>query len=586
MAQQGMEPLTDDELRWIADNQPNLVNQLNSEERRRLSRIKPQAGDTLGAPDTSFGTQALDATGRFLAPIVRAPFDAIRFGAGIVTDPFNGFRQTREILGASADQLEQARTAQGEGRPGEAVLRAAASTPVIGPAVASIVDMAHEGDLAGAAGTATSMVLPMARGPIRSGFNAAMRAGADATLRGAEAAGLKPTLESAGAKLSTVAEDKMARAMSPQVGPNKTRFGNQAREIAPEIVRDPNLKSASMGGLDTRLETAYESAADGLDQAADARLVSQQVKVRPLLAKLDAEIARLQATPVEGSRIIPEYSATDRPVRGARPGSEVTAAGRTIKPGDMSRHERGYRTTDTGEFANEPTRTGRPIGRTVEPAPNASELATLRQMRSELAALGDVAPYESVRRIRQAWDKVAKVKYMPSTAQDVLKAQGDATAAAKGTSAMREALAETDPASAAAYKQYSLYKTAMDIRKAAQEAERTRPNRLRGQIRTLASSQGIVGITAALVDRAVELAPDMQVMVARRLAGVADLLKRGEIQQAQAVVDRTVAQLPKAEPGPLNRGWKVIKGGARTARRVGDLGREAALAAENQQEDQ
>lgn len=568
--------LTDDDLKWITENAPDLANKLPPSYRRRLSQFKANT-------EPSIGAKVADATGRFMLPIVRGPFDAARFAYGIVSDPFNGFQQTGEILRASQEQVEKARQAEGEGRPMEGLLRRAASVPVVGPAFASIYDMAKEGDVAGAAGTTASMLLPLGRNYVKAGVTAAVEGGANAAARGARKVGLGPSIETAAESLNKAAENRMARAIAPQVGPNKARFGNLSQEIAPEIVRDPKLAARSMGGFDTKLDNVFESVSEALDQAAEKRFVSDQVNLRPVLAKLDAEIAKLQARPVEGSRLIPEYSATDPAVRVAKPGTEVTVRNRAMTAEDLPAHQRGYRTLDTGEFASEPTRTGRPIGQTVEPRPNLSELETLRTIRSELAMLGDVAPYESVRRIRQAWDKVAKVKYMPSTAQDVLKSQGDASGAAKGTGAMREALAEADPATADIYKQYSLYKTAKDIRAAAQEAERVRPNRLRGSIRTLASTQGITGITAAIVDRAIELAPDMQVMVARRMAGVADLLKKGDIQKAQAVLDRTVAQLPQpAAVSPAKRGWRVIKGGARTARRVGDLGAEAALAADGQ----
>ena len=567
--------LTDDDLKWIAKHAPDLANKLPPSERRRLSQFNADTGQSLGA-------KAVDATGRFLLPIVRAPFDAARFAYGVVSDPFNGFQQTGEILSASRDQVERARAAEAEGRPMEGLLRRAASVPVIGPAAASIYDMAQAGDYAGAAGTTTSMVLPMMRGLLKSGASAVMRTGTKAAVSAADAVGLRPQIESAGAVLSDAAEAKMARAISPQVGPNKTRFGNMAADIAPEIVRDPNLAAKSIGGFDSKLEAVMNAVTDEMDRAAEARGTTTQLKVKPLLDKFDAAIAKLQSHPIEGSRLIPEYSANEPAVRHARPGSEVTVRNRATSAEDLPMHQRGYRTLDTGEFANEPTRTGRPIGQTVEPRPRMSQLETLRAIREELAQLGDTASYDAVLNIRQAWDPVAKLKYMPSTAADALKSQGDATGAMKGTGIIREGLAEADPNSAPIYKKYSLYKTALDIREAALEAERTRPNRLRGQIRTLASTQGVMGITAALVDRAIELAPDMQVMVARRMAGVADLLKRGEVAQAEAILTRTATQLPKPTSA-ANRGWKVIKGGARTARRVGDLSSEAAMAPENDQ---
>lgn len=552
-------PLSDEQLAWIAANAPERINDLNSEERRRLTRLRGQS--ELGPADTSMTTRVRGTGARFLEPILQAPVDMWNFASGMVTSPME---TAKSVLDASVNQLQMAQRAAQEGRPLASSARIAAAVPIVGPAVANIVDTAQDGNYAGAAGQATVLAAP---GVLRAG-RAAVSAGTDAAL----AAGRRVApraMDARAAALDASANERMAKFIAPQTGPNKGRLSNQAMKVAPEILRDPEMGAMSRGGLSTKIGERLDAATASMDEAADARLASQQVRTAPLVAKLDAEIAKLQATPVEGSRLIPQYAEYAEPVRAARPDTEVT-----VKPpsaftaDDMSRHQRGYRTLNDGSFASEPPRQGRPIGQTVEPRPNSPQLETLRQIRREVAALGDVAPYESIRRIRQAWDQVAKVKYMPSTAADALKAQGDATAAMRATGAMREALAEVDPKSAAAYKQYSVYKAAQDVLDATEEAERVRPNRGRGMMRNLTATQGVTGAVIAIADKAADMAPTFQVVIARRLAATADLLRRGKVAEAQAVVDRTVAQFPR-----VRGGVRATMQASPTLGRVAELGR-------------
>lgn len=529
--------LTDEQLQRLASNDALLAkyeSKLNSDERRRLGQFRQ-----LQPP------QQPSALQRFATPILAAPGDAVNFAVGIATDPFNGFETTRSVLDASSGQIDKAKQAQNEGRPLAAIGHAVGAVPLVGPAVSDIVETAQSGDYAGAAGKATVMAAPFAAGPVRAGARVATGAALETARRSPAVAG---AMDRIAGTIDKVAEDKFTRAIAPQVGPNKTRFGGMAAEKAPELLRDPELKSASVGGFDNRLEDAMTKTIEEMDAANDSRLVSQQVKTRPLLAKLDAEIDRLTSHPVEGSRL----------------DAATTVTGKT---------------TGTSFQLDAPPNTsavlgsGGPIGKPVVPEPNAAQVTTLRKMRAEIEQLGEVAPYEAIRRIRQAWDQVAKAKYMPATAADALKGQGDATGAMKGTGAMREALAEVDPASAAVYKKYSLYKAAQDVRAAAQEAERTRPNRGRGMMRMMASSQGIVGTTLAIVDKAAEMTPSFQVMVSRRMAAVADMLRKGQVEQAQAVVDRTVAQFPKVKGG-----LRIVAKSPAVLGRVADVGRAAAAA--------
>ena len=555
-------PLTDEQLQRLADDPALLAkyeSKLNSDERRRLGQFRQ-----LAPP------QQPSAMQRFAEPILAAPGDAVNFAVGIATDPFNGFPTTRSVLDASAGQIDKAKQAQNEGRPLAAVGHAFGAVPLVGPAVADIVDTAQSGDFAGAAGKTAVMAAPFAAKPALAG----VRAGAGVALETArKSPAVAAGMDRLAGSVDKFAEDRFTRAIAPQVGPNKTRFGGMAAEKAPELLRDPELKSASVGGFDNRLEDAMAKTVDELDAANDARLVSQQVKTQPLIAKLDAEIARLTSQPVEGSRLDKATTVTSKTT-----GTGFDVGRPTTRPEIVNAEYArimGKPAPLTGAPANTSASlgSGGPIGNPVVPEPYSAQVATLRKIRAEIQQLGDVVPYEAVRNIRQAWDQVAKAKYMPATAADALKGQGDATGAMKGTGAMREALAEVDPASAAVYKKYSLYKAAQDVRAAAQEAERTRPNRGRGMMRMMASSQGIVGTALAIADKAAEMTPSFQVMVSRRMAAVADMLRKGQVEQAQAVVNRTVAQFPKVKGG-----LRIVAKNSANFGRVAELGRVAASA--------
>ena len=312
------------------------------------------------------------------------------------------------------------------------------------------------------------------------------------------------------------AERRLVRAMVPQVGANKVRFGGQAAKIAPDLLRDPELRGWTREGLQTHMERRFAEAAAKLDAAADQRLVSQQIPIAPLLRQIDAEIAGVTAHPLEASAFPKAFT----------------------KAGDV---------------------TPAAIGRAVEPAPRHAQLATLRTIRSELDQLGPVAAYESVRRIRAAWDDVAKVKYVPSSAQDLLRTQGEATGASKGAGAMRQGLAAGDPASATANAQFSLYKSARDVMRAAEEQERVRPTVGRSMMAGAAgglmgsglgaSAAGVGIVVGPMVERAIAAGPSLQIVMAKRLAMAAEALRGGRVAHAQAILGSTARKFPTLRRG-------------------------------------
>ncbi len=503
--------LTDAELTSIFQNPKADLSLLSADEQQRLVGLT-QHLDTKADP----AVEKLGAVARFAEGAIKTnPITTgVDFLSQLATSPTAA---AKAVIDPSVEYLHRAVTATRAGQPVAALGEAASAIPLVGPYVRGGVDQMRSGDVAGGLGALSWLASPM----VKKGAGLAT----DTAVAGGKM--VAPELLNRTADmLDQTANEKLARVISPQVGPNKTRLGNKAMDIAPDLLRDPSLTGYSRGGVANKIQARFEQATEGLDVAADARLASQQVRTRPLLAELDKRIGELPAQPVEASKVTPTKT-------------NLNSAGQeTVR-------------TKTEAVA---------YGKAVEPGPNTAELATLRQIRDEVGALGPVAPYESVRRIRQAWDKAAKPKYLPATAADALKSSGEATGAAKGTSAMREALAQTDPESAQAYQQYSLYKSAQDVVQAAEEADRVRPNRGRGiMARSLGAIPGaiegnpvkaVIGATiGAIVDKAAEMAPTFQVVIARKLAAVADTLRSGDTVKARAMTDEIVQSFPAVRGG-------------------------------------
>lgn len=401
----------------------------------------------------------------------------------------------------------------------------AGGVPLIGPMAAEAGEQIAGGDMAGGLGKAAGLLLPVA------GFEAAKGA-----VRGARAVASPGTRAAAASFLEEGAAGRVTDVMSPKVGANKTRFGNDAERVAPQIAKDLAAGKApwSREGLHDMVSQKLAASTQALDAAADQRLSARTFETKPLIDALLEKRQALTADAVDASKTPRTSVERTSPI--------VDERGEPIKVTEQRRE---------------------PLGRDVVPGPNAARVAVIDRAISELQQLGPVANYEPIRRIRMAYDGPAKAVYHPSMTADYLKAQGGKLGAADVTGALREGLAQWDPATAEANAAYSLYRTADDVLEATREIERTRPrvgrliaNRIFG---TVAGGQagGPVGaaagyIAAPILDAGTAMGATTRLKFAAMQQRLATAIRTGNVQQVNFLANNlreAVAQLPKTTGG-------------------------------------
>lgn len=347
----------------------------------------------------------------------------------------------KAIVGQSANQWGKAGEMWDQGRYLEAVGHGAGAIPVVGPIAAEAGEQIASGDVAGGLGKAFGILAPFgaAEGVARLGVKAAPAAVAD--------------------KLEAGAASRYADVMSPKSSAAKgQRMAAKADKIAPELAKDTTNAAWSRQGLLDKFEAKLAEKAAKLDEAADARNAGAPVDTKPILDALRAKRAELTAEPFDATRKMQVYEE-------GTPRSTANFRTPTLTRSSLA-------DTPTPKPV---TKVSQPLGESTVPGPNQGRVAVLDQAIREIEALGPVAPYESLRRVRAAYDGPAEVRYNPAVTPDFLANQAKATASADVAGAIRDVLANADPVTAAANAEYSLARSARDITKAAQELERARP---------------------------------------------------------------------------------------------------------------
>lgn len=466
----------------------------------------PRLEAALGEAENSPAKPEGSAVGRFFsnAGEMLNPLALARGVKDMVAHPIN---TATNVLSAQVAQGRQAVDMARQGRYWESGGHALASVlPVVGPAAAEAGEQIASGDIAGGLGKGVGLLVPTA-GPT------ALRAGRR-VLAGALPGGVRAA--AAGA-LERTAAGKLADVMAPKVGANKTRFGGMAEDVAPALAKDRGLGAYSREGLHARVAERLDAATSALDAASDARLSARTFGTKPVVDALLEKRRQLTAETVDASGVS---------------AGRIEGLADTSKAG-VSGQEYG-RVPPTRTTA----RTGEAYGADVVPAPNRARVAEIDQAIKEIQALGPAARYESLRRIRQAYDGPAKARYSPSMTADYMKVQGEALGAADVTGALRDHLAKLDPRTAEANAQYSLFRKANDVLEATAEVERTRPKvgrriiaRMTG---TVAGGQaaGLAGaatgyILGPVVDAAMDAGWTTQIKTAQLMSKLATAIRRG-----------------------------------------------------------
>lgn len=416
---------------------------------------------------------------------------------------------TKEVWGAMGEQATKAREAFGEGRYSEAMGHGVASAvPVLGPAAANAGERIGDGDIAGGLGEAAALGAVSSPSLIRG------------TARAARSAVPTGTRESVAGALDRGAANRVTDVMRPEVGQNKQRLGNKADDIAPALIDEGMAGGWTREGMHGRVQDRLVSAQQALDAAADARLAARTPNTAPIVAALREKLRRLTAETVDAT------ASTRTP---------------TIRISEIL--------DEQGKPIQVPGQKIEPFGRDVVPGPNQERAAVIQRAIDEIESLGPAARYESIRRIRQAYDTDARVRYNPSMTADYLKNQGKADGAADVTGVLRENLAGMDPATAAANAEYSLFRSADDVLRATAEVQRTRPKVGRAIVArltaTLGGSQaaGIPGAVAGFVlgptlEAAVSSGFTTRLQTARLMAGLAEAIRSGNTQGVSTIAAR------------------------------------------------
>lgn len=209
-----------------------------------------------------------------------------------------------------------------------------------------------------------------------------------------------------------------------------------------------------------------------------------------------------------------------------------------------------------GRGALEPI--AQPYGRDVVPAPNRARVGVIDKAISEVEQLGPTAKYDSLKQLRQAYDKAAETKYNPAVTADYLKVMSKAEGAADVTGAFRSHLAKLDPVTAKANIDYSLYRGASDILKATEEIERARPKvgrqimaRLTGSV-VGGQQAGAVGAVAGyalgpIVEQAMSAGFTTKLQTAKWMKDVSNAIQKGDVGRVTSLSFKAKQLMKQAE---------------------------------------
>lgn len=484
-----------------------------------------------GANDGSvFATPSMENVGRFAknAWEMVNPLNIVKGLYHASTEPME---TGAAILGQSGDQLVKSREALEQGRFTEAKGHFLGAIPVVGPIAVEAGEQIASGDVAGGLGKTVGILAPFgaAEAGARLGVRALPKQAATALERGAA--------------------KRYADVMRPKAGNQAgRRLGNKADTIAPEVMADNPKAPWSRTGLHDQVTSKLDDALAVLDDAQNSRLSARTFKTDPILTELRQQRQRWVAESVDASRIVPAI--------------EEVGPGHAVKAGlgepRFSKPSLATSSFDPQPVKSSTVKVARPFGSDVTPGPNAARVKMIDQAIKEIEALGPEAKYESLRRIREAYDKPARTKYNPSMTDDFLAKTDEASGAADVTGTLRDHLAKFDPETASANANYSLYRNADDILTAAQEIDKAKP-RVGRQIMTRLTTTlmggeagGAVGAVAGftlapVVDALMSAGVTPKLKIAQTMNDLSKAIRKGDVGRVNSLSFKVRQLMKQAE---------------------------------------
>lgn len=472
-------------------------------------------GSVLAMPNTENVGRFLSNAGEMINPIAIAK--------GLYQTARHPYDTGAAILQQSGKQFDKATTARREGRYAEMVGHGLGSIPVVGPIAAEAGEQIASGDVAGGLGKAVGMMVP---------FGAA---------EGVARVGVKAVPKRVVGALESGATERYADVMRPKAGSQAgRRLGNKADRVAGEIAADPTNVAWSRQGLANNVGSKLDEAITGLDAASDARLSARTFKTDEIIAALKKQRQRWVSESVDASQPAREVSSRTSQILDPQGKPVVVNQSKAV-----------------------------PVGRNVTPGPNQARVSQIDSAIAELEALGPDVRYESLRRIREAYDKPARIKYNPSMTDDFLKKTDEASGAADVTGTLREHLAKFDPETAKANAAYSLYKSADDALTAAIEIDKAKP-KVGRQIMTRLTTTlmggqqagvggAVAGFTLAPVaDAMVNAGFTTKLQTAKAMNDLATAIRGGDVGRVNSLSFR-IRQLIKQAEATRSRGSVALE---------------------------
>ena len=219
--------------------------------------------------------------------------------SGLFTDPKATIKEA--VFDPVAREAGLAKDALLHGQPAAALGHAAGAIPLVGPAIASPVERAQSGDVAGALGEGAGTALTL--GLVKPTVEAAGGAAADV---GRQIPGVSDVMRAAGERANRFSTREMAKATAPTGGPGKANLTAVAERIAPQLARAPELAGVhTHGGLISAVENGLDSAKEGLDTTLDQQLLATAHPIAPVIQGLEREQGKLTVAGDKG-RVIPD----------------------------------------------------------------------------------------------------------------------------------------------------------------------------------------------------------------------------------------------------------------------------------------